>query len=357
MTSEPCAKASASLPLDLADRHGQAGGEQPAGREEPEREGVRPDARADDAAGRAAETEREGDLVVVHARVPVRRRDDLRVARVDLDEVAVGQLHLVEPARRDRERPAPGDAGDRIGQLVEPAVVARAPVARARGAGRAAARGPRRGAAGGGERAQARASAPVAKARGAEASLAEAAPASGGAAARRGDGGPRVPPSAPRSTRPRTPASRGRRRAARPTPRGGSARQALGLGAGAAVAGSGTLAAAAVAAVTAASAAGSPAAAPHSTRTSSRPRVSKQRLDDRLLDGDEALRQRGIAPALERVAGRREHVGQQARLVEPVVQRHDERDLRERLGELRRAPAPPKPGEGGRRRPGSRRRR
>ena len=112
----------------LADRHGQAGGQQPPGREEPEREGVRADARADGAARGTAETEREGDLIVVHPRVPVRGRHELRVARVDFDEVAACELHLVETARRDRERPAPGDAGNGIGQFVEPAVVGRAPV-------------------------------------------------------------------------------------------------------------------------------------------------------------------------------------------------------------------------------------
>ena len=129
MTSEPCAKASGSLPPTLRIVTGRpAESSRPAARSRSGK-AFGPTPRADDAAGRAAETEREGDLVVVHPRVAVGRRDELRVARVDLDEVAVRELHLVEPARRDRERPAPRDAGDRIGQLVEPAVVGRAPVA------------------------------------------------------------------------------------------------------------------------------------------------------------------------------------------------------------------------------------
>ena len=128
MTSEPCAIASVLVTADLADADGQPRREQPAVGEQLEREGVGPDAVADDPARGAAEAEWQGHLVVVHARVPVGRRDDLRVARVDLDQVAVGQLHLVEAARRDRHRAAPGDAGDGIGELVQPAVVAGAAV-------------------------------------------------------------------------------------------------------------------------------------------------------------------------------------------------------------------------------------
>ena len=62
-----------------------------------------------------------------------------------------------------------------------------------------------------------------------------------------------------------------------------------------------------------------------------------ERLDARLLHGVDAAGQRGVAPALEGVAGRGEEVGEPARLVEPVVHRDDEGDLGERLGEAERA--------------------
>ena len=52
-----------------------------------------------------------------------------------------------------------------------------------------------------------------------------------------------------------------------------------------------------------------------------------KRLDARLLHGEDAAGQRGVAPALERVAGRGEEVGEPAGLVEPVVERDDEGDL------------------------------
>ena len=117
MTSEPCAKASGSLPSALRIVTGRpADSSRPAARSRSGKAfGPTPAPIAPHAA--TAETEREGDLIVVHPRVPVRGRHELRVARVDFDEVTAGELHLVEAARRDRERPAPGDAGNRIGQF------------------------------------------------------------------------------------------------------------------------------------------------------------------------------------------------------------------------------------------------
>ncbi len=91
-------------------------------------EGVDPHLLADDARQSPPQPKRKRELVIVHARVAIGRHGQTLAGHLQLYQVAVVQPHGVETAGRDGEGAAPGQPGDRIGELEQPSVVGGAAV-------------------------------------------------------------------------------------------------------------------------------------------------------------------------------------------------------------------------------------